>query len=154
MVLKNFFFRERLQFFWPKSKNDEKSKKISPEFRLWAKKMRFWQTKTIFSVVLIAFYVLRGTNWVKNDCVENFSNLLSFWEFHRRDLDLSESLLSGLLTVISMCPNEHFENYLYSQVFLYFFINFGLIEKSLGHLSVNFLFFCQPHFSRVVKDDF
>ena len=128
MVFKTFFSPKTPVFFQPKSEIDRESKKISPEFRRLAKKLRFWQTKTIFSGVLFAFYVLRGTNWGKIDFVEFFSNSLSFRKFHRKDSDFPEKFLAGLLTVLSMCPNEHFENYLYSQVFLDFFINFGLIE--------------------------
>ena len=116
--------------------------------------MRFWQTKTIFSVVLFAFYVLRGTNWGKNDFVEIFSNYLSFRKFHWKDSDLSESLLAGLLIVRSMCPVVHFEKYHFSEVFIDFFINFRISEKSFGHLSVKFLNFSQPYVSRVVKSEF
>ena len=135
MVFRTFFSPKASNIFDQSPKLTKKVKKTSPEFWLWAKKIKFWQTKTICSVVLIVFYVLRGTNWVKNDFVENFSNFLSFWEIHGKDLDLSESLLAGLLRVRSKiksnCPKNISGQNLFCKMYT-FFIFFGCWAKTMA----------------------
>ena len=53
------FFHQRLQFFWPKSKIDEESKKISLKFRLWAKKIEILTDKNNLQCCFICILRLK-----------------------------------------------------------------------------------------------